>query len=189
MCYLVTGFEPFGGASVNPSWEAVSRLPDAVDGHPVYRLMLPTVFQEAADLLRAEIARLSPSAVICCGVAGGRQAVTPELVAINYRMARIPDNAGQSFSGVPIDEHGDAAYMTQLPVHDIVAAMKAADIPAYLSLSAGAYVCNDVYYALLRSQAELGHKGLFIHVPEADVLDFDRVAQALTIALQVIGKA
>ncbi len=184
MSILITGFDPFGGAAVNPSWEAVTRVPDAVCGRQVHRLQLPTVFGAAAERLREEIARIRPEIVICCGVAGGRTGVTPELVAINYRQARIPDNAGQSFSGVPIDPAGETAYMTRLPVNGMVEAMKAAGIPAYLSLSAGAYVCNDVYYSLLRSQAALGHRGLFVHVPDADVADAETAARAITLCLE-----
>ena len=89
MSILLTGFEPFDGASVNPSWEAVCRVPDRIAGREVHRLRLPVVFGEAADHLREAIARLKSELVISCGVAGGRQAVTPELVALNYRHARI----------------------------------------------------------------------------------------------------
>lgn len=179
MPVLLTGFEPFDGASVNPSWEAVSLVPEEIAGRRVHRLQLPTVFGRAAELLRQEIARLRPELVICCGVANGRTAVTPELVAVNYRFARIPDNAGQSFSGVPIAPEGPAAYMTRLPVHEMVAAIQAEGIPAHLSLSAGAYVCNDVYYALLGCEEEYGHRGLFVHVPGTEAVDAARAARAI----------
>lgn len=184
MSILLTGFDPFDGASVNPSWEAVSRVPDVIAGHEAHRVQLPTVFGRAADLLRQEIARVRPEVVICCGVANGRQGVTPELVAINYRHARIPDNAGQQYFGQPIDPAGPAAYMTRLPVHAMIDAMKAEGIPAYLSLSAGAYVCNDVYWALLASEADFGHKGLFVHVPGAEVADADTAARAIVLCLE-----
>ncbi len=185
MSILITGFDPFGGAEMNPSWQAVLRVPEEISGRAVHKLMLPTVFGQAAELLKAEIARIRPDIVLCCGVAGGRRGVTPELVAINYRMARIPDNAGQSYPGNAIDPDGDAAYMTQLPVHAMLDALKAAEIPAYLSLSAGAYVCNDVYYALLKSQAELHHRGLFIHVPDADAVSVDDAARAIALCAGV----
>ena len=184
MSVLLTGFDPFDGASINPSWEAVSRVPETILGHAVHKLQLPTVFGQAADLLCAEIARVRPEIVICCGVANGRQAITPELVAINYRHARIPDNAGQQYFDQQIDPAGPAAYMTTLPVHAMIDAMKAADIPAALSLSAGAYVCNDVYYALLRCGKAFGHRGLFVHVPGADAADADTAARAITLCLQ-----
>ena len=181
---LLTGFEPFDGAETNPSWEAVSCVPDRVAGHAVHRLRLPVVYGEAASLLMRTIADLHPEIVICCGVAGGRQAVTPELVALNYRHARIPDNAGQQYSGQQIDPVSPAAYMTRLPVHAMIDAVKAAEIPCALSLSAGAYVCNDVYYALLATEAEYGHRGLFIHVPGTEVLSPEDAARAITLCLQ-----
>ncbi len=184
MSILLTGFDPFGGADVNPSWEAVCRVPNEIAGQPVFKRQLPTVFGEAAALLEQEIARLHPDFVLCCGVASGRKAVTPELVAINYRMGRIADNAGQVYAGEPIVPQGDAAYMTGAPIHQTVEALREAGIPAAISLSAGAYVCNDVYYALLRYQAQSGYRGLFVHVPDADVVSFEEAARALTICLK-----
>ena len=184
MCILFTGFEPFGGASVNPSWEAVSLLPEEIAGRRVHRMMLPTVFTQAADMLRQEIARVRPEIVICCGVANGRKAVTPELVAINYRCARIADNAGRLYQGEKIVPDGPAACMTVLPVHGMIDAVKAEDIPCALSFSAGAYVCNDVYWALLSCEPDFGHRGLFIHVPGTDAVDADRAARAIAICAE-----
>ena len=180
MSLLLTGFEPFGGASVNPSWEAVLRVPDEVCGHEVHRMRLPVVYQQAAEEMLAEIRRIRPELVICCGVASGRSAVTPELVALNYRYASIPDNAGQQYSGTPILPRAETALMTSLPVHRMIEAIRAREIPAALSLSAGAYVCNDLYYHLLLNQEALEYRGLFIHVPEQDRVDAARAAQALT---------
>ena len=184
MSVLITGFEPFDGASVNPSWEAVRLVPPMVAGHEVYRLMLPVEYERAAALLTQEIARLRPAVVICCGLAGGRKAITPELVAINYRWAKIADNAGRLCAGEPIFPGGADAYMTRLPVHAMIDRMQAAGLPAALSLSAGAYVCNDVYYALLRCEAEYGHRGLFLHVPGEDVASFADCARAITLCLE-----
>lgn len=184
MSILLTGFEPFGGDAVNPSWEAVLRVPAEIAGHAVVKCRLPVVFGKAAEVLRGEIARLRPDIVLCCGVANGRSALTPELVAINYRHARIPDNAGQQFHAQPIDPDGPAAYMTRLPVHAMVDALNAAGIPAALSLSAGAYVCNDVYYALLGCEAVYGHRGLFLHVPGPEAADADTAARGIALCLQ-----
>lgn len=181
---LLTGFEPFDGAEKNPSWEAVRLVADSIDGHAVRRMQLPVEYGRAAALLEEQLRLLKPSLVLCCGLAGGRKGVTPELVAINYRHARIPDNADQFHDGDPIDPAGAAAYMTRLPVNGMVAAMKQLDIPAYLSLSAGAYVCNDLYYALLRTETELGHRGVFIHVPDEETMSVDQVAQALTVCIR-----
>lgn len=181
---LLTGFKPFGGDSVNPSWEAVRRVPDTVAGQTVHRLLLPVEFTRAGEMLREAIARLHPALVLCCGVASGRRGLTPELAALNYRHASIPDNAGQQPFAQPIDPSGPAAYLTDLPVHAMVAAMKDAGVPAYVSLSAGAYVCNDVYYALLSCQAEFGFRGLFLHVPGTDVADAETAARGMTICLE-----
>ena len=188
MSILLTGFEPFDGAETNPSWEAVRRVPDRIAGRAVHRLRLPVVYGEAADLLREAIARLRPELVISCGVAGGRQAVTPELVALNYRHARIPDNTGKSYFGAPIDPSAPAARMTRLPIHDLIDAVKAEGIPCALSLSAGAYVCNDVYFALLSSEAEYGHRGLFIHVPGEDAVSLEDMARAITVCAETALK-
>lgn len=188
MSILLTGFEPFNGADVNPSWEAVSRVPEVVAGQAVHKLRLPVVYGTAADLLRREIDRLRPEIVLCCGVAQTRTAVTPELVAINYRCARIPDSAGRLCSGEPIDPAAPAAYMTRLPIHALIDAVAATGIPCTLSLSAGAYVCNDVYFALLSAEAEYGHRGMFVHVPSADAVDADCAARAIEIILETAMK-
>ena len=188
MSILITGFEPFDGASVNPSWEAVKLVPNAICGHEVHRLQLPVVYGGAAELLLEEVRRLRPEIVLCCGVAGGREGVTPELVAINYRQARIADNAGQLYSGAPIDPEGETAHMTRLPVNDMVEAIRAREIPAYLSLSAGAYVCNDLYYHLLAAEKALGCRGLFVHVPTFDHVNAARAAAALTACLETALK-
>lgn len=184
MSILLTGFEPFGGAERNPSLEAVRLTPDAINGCTVHRLRLPVEFDRAASLLREEIERLRPEIVISVGVATGRKAVCPELVAVNYRFASIPDNAGISHRGDLIDPDGPAAYMTSMPVHDMIAALNVSGIPASLSLSAGAYVCNDVYYALLASEEAFGHKGLFVHVPGEDALSVEDMARSLEICLR-----
>ena len=151
-------------------------------------MRLPVVYQQAAAEMLVEINLLRPELVICCGVAAGRRGVTPELVALNYRWSTIADNAGQLYSGTPILPHGEAALMTSLPVHDMVAAIRGKEVPAWVSLSAGAYVCNDLYYHLLTQQEELGYRGLFVHVPDALDLDADRAALALTACIETALK-
>ena len=188
MSILLTGFEPFGGAAVNPSWEAVQHVPETVAGRKVHRMRLPVVYQQAAETMLDAIRRLRPELVICCGVAVGRRGVTPELVALNYRWASIADNAGQLYSGTPILPGGETALMTELPVHDMVCAMREKDLPASVSLSAGAYVCNDLYYHLLAQQKVLGYHGLFIHVPDTPDLDAERAALALTACIETALK-
>lgn len=183
MSILLSGFEPFGGVAVNPSWEAVKLVPGTICGREVHRLQLPVVYGRAAEMLLAEVHRLQPEIVLCCGVAAGREGVTPELVAINYRQARIPDNAGQHFTGEPIRPGGETAWMTRLPVNAMVEAIRALGIPASLSLSAGAYVCNDLYYHLLEAESAAGCRGLFVHVPDAEKVSPEQAARALTACL------
>ena len=149
MSILVTGFEPFGGSSRNASWEAVSLLPETIAGHAVYRMRLPVCYGQAGDLLVEMMRRIRPTVTLCCGVAGGRKAITPELIAVNYRRAAIADNADVLYAGEKIDPKRPDAHMTRLNVLRMVDAMKSAGLPADLSLTAGAYVCNDLYFALL----------------------------------------
>lgn len=186
MNILLTGFEPFGGDEVNPSWEAVSRVPARMDGHDIHSLRLPVVFGRCAERLMAEAERLRPDVVIACGVAGGRSEVTPELVAVNWRMATLADNAGVRYEGQRIAPEGPDAWMTRLPVVAMVEAIRRAGIPARLSLSAGAYVCNDLYYALMAGQEKLGYRGLFIHVPSLAVLSAEETSRALTCCLKCL---
>ena len=179
MTVLLTGFEPFGGAERNSSWDAVQR----VAGVPgLVTAVLPVEFGRASTVLDHLIAEHEPDLVIAVGLAEGRTAITPERVAINLEDARIPDNAGAQPLDSPIDAEGPAAHLTRLPVKKIVAALLAADIPAEVSLSAGSYVCNSVMYRLLAStDVPAG----FIHVPSGDVMEVATIARALEIAVQV----
>lgn len=162
---LVTGFDPFGGESVNPAAEAVARLPSAVGAFEVTVLEIPTVFGAAADTVLRAAQTLQPHAILCVGQAGGRGAVTPEVVGINLREATIPDNAGNKPVNTPVVEGGPAAYFATLPVRDMVAAVRARGIPCALSYSAGAFVCNDLLYTLLHHYRETDVKVGFVHVP------------------------
>lgn len=162
---LITGFEPFGGETVNPSWEAVRQLPERIGSYNLTKLQIPTVFGEAAEKILDKAALLQPDVILCIGQAGGRDRVTPEVIGINLRESRIPDNAGNQPVNVPVVEKGPAAYFSTVPVRDMAAAIEAAGIPSALSYSAGAFVCNDVLYTLLHhyqgTQTQVG----FIHVP------------------------
>ena len=144
MSILVTGFEPFGGSSRNASWEAVSLLPETIAGHAVYRMRLPVCYGQAGDLLVEMMRRIRPTVTLCCGVAGGRKAITPELIAVNYRRAAIADNADVLYAGEKIDPKRPDAHMTRLNILRMVDAMKSAGLPADLSLTAGAYVCRTL---------------------------------------------
>jgi pyroglutamyl-peptidase len=165
---LLTGFEPFGEDTVNPSWLAARRAGDllAAEGIAVNALELQCVFGESASALTDAIDRLNPDIVVCVGLAGGRGRISIERVAINCDDARIPDNKGQR----PIDEEvipgGPAAYFSSLPIKAALRDLQIAGIRGEVSQSAGTYVCNHLFYALMHSLASKpGIRGGFVHVP------------------------
>ncbi|AJI94439.1 pyroglutamyl-peptidase I [Yersinia ruckeri] len=164
---LITGFEPFDGERVNPSWEVVRQLNDLMlGGVRVVARQLPCVFGEALTALNAAIDELQPALVLAIGQAGGRADMTIERVAINIDDARIPDNKGQQPVDQPIIDAGPAAYFTRLPIKAMVQGIRDAGIPASVSQTAGTYVCNHVMYGLLHRLNQSGNvKGGFIHIP------------------------
>lgn len=165
MKILFTGFDPFGGESVNPSWEAVSRLPEKLGDIEILVRQLPTVFGAGAECLLRAVEELRPDAVVCVGQAAGRACVSFERVAINLRDASIADNAGYRPCDEPVCAGADAAYFSTFPVKKLVDAVNAAGISAAVSLSAGSFVCNDVLYSLLRHTRGSGILCGFVHVP------------------------
>ncbi len=162
---LITGFDPFGGAAVNPSWLAVERLPERVGEYELCKLQIPTVFGLAAARVLETAAWFCPDVILCVGQAGGRAAVTPERIGVNIRDARIADNAGNQPRGEFVDAAGPAAYFATVPVEKMAQAIRDADIEATVSNSAGAFVCNDVLYSLLHHHAGTAVRVGFIHVP------------------------
>lgn len=162
---LITGFEPFDGESVNPSWEAVKLLPDTVGEWKLIKLCIPVVFGLSADTVVRTADENGVDAVLSIGQAGGRDAVTPEFVGINLRHASIPDNNGNKPIDEPIINGGDTAYFATVPAREMVAAINALGISAKPSYSAGAYVCNDVLYTLLAHFEGTDTRVGFIHVP------------------------
>lgn len=164
---LVTGFEPFGDDSINPSREALRRLPPRVGGLELATRVLPTAFDRALGALEDALATTGPDIVLCLGLAGGRAALSLERVAINVDDARIPDNAGQQPIDRPVVPGGPTAYLTTLPVKAAVAALRAAGLPAIVSNTAGTFVCNHVFYGLMHLAAtrRLPLRGGFLHLP------------------------
>ena len=162
---VIFAFEPFGGETINPSLEILRLLPDAIGEYRIIKMSLPVVFGEAADLAIELVRSEGADAVICLGQAGGRECITPELVAINLRNADIPDNRGNLPKDTPILEGGREAYFSTLPVRKMTEAICSEGIASKLSYSAGAYVCNDLYYSLLHSFHQSGVGVCFIHVP------------------------
>ena len=189
---LITGFEPFGGESINPSWEAVTRLPDKINDYTIAKLLIPVVFGEAANKVLDAAKDIKPDVIISVGQAGGRNAITPELVAINLRHASIPDNNGNQPADEPIAENGPKAYFSTLPVRKMSDAIKSAGISSSISYSAGAYVCNDVLYTLLNHYNESKTRVGFIHIPyckeqnKDPSMSLDDIINGLTIAIQNI---
>ena len=167
---LVTGFDPFGGESANPSWEICNRLPREIGGMRVETCRVPCEFRRAIEVVAEAIERHRPSFVVSLGQAGGRSRIGVERVAINVDDARIPDNAGAQ----PVDEeiaaNGPPAYFATLPVKAMARAIRAAGIPAEVSNSAGTYVCNHVMYGVLHFLAASKREARagFIHVPYAE---------------------
>ncbi|MCD4487183.1 pyroglutamyl-peptidase I [Chromobacterium vaccinii] len=160
---LLTGFEPFGGETINPSWEAARRLDgETIAGARVHARLLPCAFGSALDTLNRELDALRPDIAIAVGQAGGRPDIAVERVAINIDDARFPDNAGRQPIDQPIVEDGPAAYFATLPIKAIVAALRERGLPATVSQSAGTFVCNHVMYGLLHRG---GLRGGFIHLP------------------------
>lgn len=162
---LITGFDPFGGQHINPSWEAVNALPDCIGAFSLTKLQIPTVYELAAQTVLEKANRLLPSAIICVGQAAGRNAVTPELVGINLRYSNLADNSGVIYKDAPIASDGPSAYFSTLPVRAMADAISVKNIPAGVSYSAGTFVCNDVLYTLLHHYTRTDTKVCFIHVP------------------------
>ena len=190
---LITGFEPFGGEVINPSWQAVEQLPDVIGEYELTKLLLPVVFDTAARMALDKAMEISADAVLAIGQAGGRAAVTPELVAINLRHASIPDNNGNLPKDEPIIAHGETAYFSTVPTRSIAESIAACGIASQVSYSAGTYVCNDVLYTLLAHYRSTPTKVGFIHIPyskeqgKEPSMDIADVVKALTIAVESLG--
>ena len=164
---LVTGFEPFGGDGINPSSLALPKLKKRIRGVAVHTAELPCSFAHSAAALRVAIAEVKPDIVLCVGLAGGRAELCLERVAINVQDARIRDNDGKQPIDKPVVKAGPAAHFATLPVKACVAEMRKAGLPAAVSNTAGTFVCNHIFYALMDIAA--GHpipiRGGFLHVP------------------------
>jgi pyroglutamyl-peptidase len=187
---LLSGFEPFNGAATNSSWDAVQQLAQDWDGTAsITTVLLPVEFAASWQVLRAAIVEHDPDVVIAVGLADGRSAITPERVAINLDDARIPDNAGHSPREFPVVDGGPAAYFSGLPVTAIAEAIRDAGIPSEVSLSAGAYVCNDLMYRLMHEVAERSEPLVagFIHVPSAEAMPIATIARGLAVAVDVVA--
>lgn len=190
MKVLITGFDPFGGETVNPAYEAVKLLPDSIAGAEIVKKEVPTVFGKAGKVLEQYIEEENPDVVICVGQAGGRSGICPEKVAINFSDARIVDNEGNQPTDHVIKKDGENAYFATVPVKAMVNRIRKRGIPAIVSYTAGTFVCNDIMYSLLY----LIHKkypdirGGFIHVPYAAEQVVDKANGTPSMSLSMISE-
>jgi pyroglutamyl-peptidase len=166
MRILITGFEPFGGQSINPSWEVARALeglswPQA----QVRAIQLPCVFAQAASALTRALDEIRPDIVLALGQAEGRSDISVERVAINIMDARIADNAGAQPIDQPVATGGPVAYFSTLPIKRLVALLREAGFPASVSQTAGTFVCNQVFYALQHALAGQAVRSGFVHLP------------------------
>lgn len=190
---LVTGFDAFGGDTTNPSYEAVRQLPVSIGKLTVVTAQLPTSFKRAVPTLRALIKRERPDIVLCVGLAADRHAISVERVAVNLDDARLPDNDGAQPRDKPVVRGGPAAYFSTLSVRKIVARLDAEKIPCELSMSAGSFVCNHVFYALMHMVAKGNSRTRagFVHVPALasdSTITLGEVIRALQIVLRVTSR-
>lgn len=186
---LITGFDAFGGSALNPSWLAVEALPDQIGDFLLRRQLIPVCFAEAAQCVLEAAEEFHPDVILCVGLAGGRDAVTPERIAVNIRDARIPDNAGNQPQGEFVEPSGPAAYFATVPVEKMAQAIRDAGIPGAVSNTAGAFVCNDTLYTLLHRFADTDVRVGFIHVPNTPELGtpslpLTQITAALTAAIR-----
>ena len=192
---LITGFAPFGGDRVNPSWQAVQALPETVGQWELVKKELPVTFRGAPKALLAAIEETEPDAVLMVGLAASRGMVTPERQGVNEIVARIPDNEGNQPQNEPIVPGGPEILCSTLPVEDMTEAILEAGVPARLSDSAGRFVCNTLLYSALYKleQADDPVPAAFIHVPatpemglDVPTLPLEEIVKALTAAILAI---
>ncbi len=167
---LLTGFDAFGGDTINPSWLAVERLHgEIIGGHRIISVCLPTSFARSPKALRAAIRKYRPALILCIGQAGGRASISLERVAINVNDAQIADNDGEQPVDTPVVRGAPAAYFSTLPIKSMLAQLREAGIPAEISQTAGTFVCNTVFYALMHAMSRHDVlqrvRGGFIHIP------------------------
>jgi pyroglutamyl-peptidase len=189
---LLTGFEPFGKASLNPSGEIVKQI----SGENIVTAILPVVYAQSAERLLSLIEQHKPDVVISLGQAEGRTQISPERIAINLDDARLADNEGVVRSDVPIIVGGPVAYESTLPIKEFVEAMKAEGIPAAVSLSAGAFLCNHIFYIAQDKFAGTQIRSGFVHVPLIDeqagefpglpTMPLDQMVKAMRAMLEVL---
>lgn len=187
MKLLMTGFMPFGGGTDNPSFDCLRALPAQVEHVEIHTMELPVTFRQAPAALGEALDRLAPDAVICLGLAMGRRKVTPEKIAINLAHARIPDNEGAQPRQELLVPGGPDGIFSTLPVFDLVRALEAEGIPADVSCSAGAYVCNCLFYHLMTWAVPRNIPAGFIHVPSTQDLPLEETTRAVRTVIRCLA--
>jgi pyroglutamyl-peptidase len=192
MIILLTGFDPFGKATLNPSGEIVKQI----SGENIVTAILPVAYEQSAERLLQLIAEHNPDVVICLGQAEGRTQITPERIAINLDDARLADNQGVIRNDLSIVLDGPVAYESTLPIKEIVKAINDAGVPAAVSLSAGAFLCNHVFYFAQDYFKGTKVRSGFIHVPLMDeqagefpglpTMPLDQMVKAVRAMLEVL---
>lgn len=190
---LLTGFEPFGNATSNPSSEIIKQI----SGDNIITAILPVAYAKSAERLLSLVDQHMPDVVICLGQAEGRTAITPERVAINLDDARLADNEGVLRNDQKILKDGPDAYFSSLPINEIVAAINAQGIPAAVSLSAGTFLCNHVFYVAQNKFAGSSIRSGFVHVPLMDsqaaefpglpTMPLDQMVRAVRAMIEVVA--
>ncbi|TDT56487.1 pyroglutamyl-peptidase I [Fonticella tunisiensis] len=194
MKILVTGFDPFGGESINPAFEVIKKLREKIGDAEVIKLQIPTVFHKSIKTITDKIDEVKPDVVLMIGQAGGRFDITVERVGINVDDARIADNEGNQPVDEPIDPEGLPAHFATIPVKAIVQEIRESGIPASVSNTAGTFVCNHVLYGILNYiyKNKLDIRAGFIHIPflpEQVVTKPNTPSMALDTMVNAIEKA
>ncbi len=196
---LLTGFDPFGGEGINPSYEAIKKVTINNSSIKVIKKEIPTVFKKAIEVLDETIEMEKPDIVICTGQAGGRFDISLERIGINIIDARIPDNDGDQPIDEKIFEDGQEAYFSTIPIKAIVKSLRENGIPASVSNTAGTFVCNCILYGLmyLIDKKYPTIKGGFVHVPflpeqviervNAPSMSLENIARGFEIIIETVS--
>ncbi|MGI6509075.1 MAG: hypothetical protein ACOX1L_00600 [Erysipelotrichaceae bacterium] len=187
---LITCFEPFNKESINSSLLAVEKLGDKIGNYSLTKLIVPVVYGKAFDTVYKKAQEIKPDVILCIGQAAGRKNVSIEKIAINYRSADICDNEGNKYNGVKIDEMGSDGIFINLSVEKLA---KISD--SEVSLSAGAFVCNDLIYMVLNHYKD-NIKAGFVHVPylpeqakgKTSSLTLKEIVNKLTVIIENLGE-
>ena len=189
---LLTGFEPFGTATSNPSGEIVKQI----NGDNIVTAILPVAYAQSAEALLGLIEHHKPDVVICLGQAEGRTQITPERIAINLDDARLADNEGVTRIDEPILVDGPVAYVSTLPIKEFVTVINATGVPAAVSLSAGTFLCNHIFYVAQDALRGTKVRSGFVHVPLMDeqagefpglpTMPLDQMIKAVRTMLEVL---